>query len=45
MRSSKFIIKNISQKVVAKFGFGLGFHDLKYFEVGNFFSSYSLNSL
>ena len=36
MRSSKNIIKNSAQKVVDKFGFGLGIHDLKYFEVGIF---------
>ena len=29
----KNIIKHIAQKVMAKFGFGYIFHDLKYFEV------------
>ena len=37
MRSSKFIIKSIAQKAMAKFGFRCRFHDLKYFEVGFFF--------
>ena len=34
MRSPKLIIKNTTQKVMAKSGFGRNFHDLKYFEVG-----------
>ena len=29
MRSSKIIIKNITQKVMAKFGFGCRFHELR----------------
>ena len=44
MRSSELIIKNIAQKIMAKFGVERRFHDLKYFEVG-FFSPYALNSL
>jgi hypothetical protein len=36
LRSSKLIMKNIAQKVVATFGFGRRFHDLIYFEVGCF---------
>ena len=31
MRSSKFIIENITQKVMAKSSFGCRFHDLKCF--------------
>ena len=34
MKSSRLIVKNIAQKVRAKFGFGRRFHDVKYFEVG-----------
>jgi len=34
MRSSKFIIKSTAQKVMAQFGSGHKFHDLKCFEVG-----------
>ena len=34
MRSSKLIIRNNAQKVMAKSGFGRRFHDLKYIEVG-----------
>ena len=37
MTSSKLIIKSIAQKVMAKFGFGRKFHDLKYLEFGIFF--------
>ena len=37
MRSSKLIVESDAQKVIAKFGFGHRFHDLKYFEVGFFF--------
>ena len=45
MKSSKLVIKSIiAEKVMAKFGFGRRFHDLKYFEV-EFYFSYSLNSL
>ena len=44
MRSSKLIMKNIAQKVMVKFGFGRKFHDLKHFEVGDFFS-YSLTHI
>ena len=29
MRSSKLIVKSIAQKVMARFGFGRTFHDLK----------------
>ena len=36
MRSSKLIIKSNAHMVMAKFGFGRRFHDLKYFEVGFF---------
>jgi hypothetical protein len=43
MRSSKLITKNDVEKVMAKYGLGGRFYDLKYFEVG--FFSYSLNSL
>jgi hypothetical protein len=31
------IIKSIAQNVMAKYGFGHKFYDLKYFEVGFFF--------
>ena len=41
MRSSKFIIN--AHNVMANYGFGHRFHDLKIFEVG--FYLYSLNSL
>ena len=44
MRSSKLFFKSTVQKVMAKTGCGHKFHDLKYFDVGLFFS-YSLNSL
>ena len=37
MRSSKLIIKSIAQNVMAKFGFGQRFHNLKCFEVGFLF--------
>ena len=37
MRSSKIIIKNIAQKVMAKSSLGHRFHDLRYFEVGFLF--------
>jgi hypothetical protein len=37
MRSLKPVIKNIVKKVMAKYGFGHKFHDLKYFEVGFLF--------
>jgi hypothetical protein len=37
MRSLKHVIKNIVKKVMAKYGFGHRFHDLKYFEVGFLF--------
>ena len=36
MRYSKLIIKNTTQRVIAKSRFRLRFHDLKYFEVGFF---------
>ena len=34
MRSSRIIIKNNAQKVMAEFSFGRRFHDFEYFEVG-----------
>jgi hypothetical protein len=37
MRSSKLVIKSSPQNVMAKFGFGREFHDLKYFEFQKFF--------
>ena len=43
-RSSKLIIKSDAHKHMVESSFEHIFHDLKYFEVG-FFFSYSLNSL
>ena len=37
MRSSKLIIKSIAQKVMANYGFGCKFHDLKYLDFRFFF--------
>ena len=38
MRSSKAIIKSNAEEVMAKYGFGRRFHELKYFKVTfNFF--------
>ena len=34
---SNLIAKSDAQKVMAKYGFGCSFHDLKYFEVGILF--------
>ena len=34
MISSNLIIQSATQKVIANFGFGRKFQDLKYFEVG-----------
>jgi hypothetical protein len=44
LRSSILIIKSDTQKQMIKFGFGRGFHDLNYFEVGVLFArgDYSL---
>jgi hypothetical protein len=36
MKSTKVIIKNTTQRIMAKYGFERRFHDLKYFEVGLF---------
>jgi hypothetical protein len=47
MGSSKFIIKNTAEKLMAKYGFERRFHDLKYFAVGYHFgqiiNKYMLN--
>ena len=45
LRSSKLINKSDVQKQMIKFGFEHIFYDLKYFELGFFFSSRFLNSL
>jgi hypothetical protein len=45
MRFSKLIIKSIAQKIMAKYGIGWRFHDLKYIGVGNFFPNPNFFSL
>ena len=37
LRSTKLVGKSDAQKQMVEFGFGCKFHDLKYFEVGNYF--------
>ena len=43
-RSSKLVTKSDAQMQLGEFGVGHRIHDIKYFEIGIFFS-YSLNSL